>query len=1239
MGDFYWLNEDSRTFLDRGYLLEDTSSEERVREIAEHAEDILDIDGFADKFYEYMSRGYYSLASPIWANFGLDRGAPISCFSSYIEDNMESILYTHAEVGMQTKIGGGTSGYFGDIRPRGSSITNNGKSNGTHPFAQLFDKVIDVVSQGECYTEGTEVLTDKGYKDFRDVDSENDKIAQLDEENNIEFTSDYELVDEKYQGEIHRYTGEKKTDAFTLEVTPGHRMVIERKTRSGWNGNTEIEYSEDLNLHRDNRVYLNGKASNAGKNFSSKDRLRIAFQADGRKDGKDRRIRFRFRKEYKIDRLTHILENLGWEYEISDRDSGTVEIATDYKENIKYNKFDEWVDLEKISFEWAEEFINELSYWDGSNPKDDPSLVRYNSTDKDNVDFVSAVCSLASKRTTISVNKDRPGNRQDLYRVNICGRKYRGGDAIKKEVIDYDGRVYCAVVPKGRLLVRKNGNTAVCGNTRRGHFAGYIDIEHDDIDEWLQIQNEGDSIQTMMYGVCIGDEWMQEMIDGDEEKRETWAKVIEQRMNLGIPYLFFRDNVNENKPQVYKDKGYKIHGSNLCLTGDQRVVTDRGYKRAEDLWEEGGELTLFDGEKAIDSTRMKLRQEKADVYKITLNNGIEQKVSSRHGMPVYQGRGDYERVEAQNVEIGDKIVVQKNKGLFGNRHHPDEAFLLGMWQSDGTKSEDTYMIDIWENDFDLEGEINDRMDRVYNVHGFNEYNINNQHKENVGTRIRETPQVRDAVAGHSNDDKKRIQSSKLDQLGFEKEEVPEWIFESDEETQWQYVRSLLIADGTVHVSESKGNPIQIAYADINREFLQQLQLIFNNLGLSSQIRLLREGGERPMPDGNGGQKLYETQDCYRLIVGNKNSALEIERNTGFLSRKGVNLEERSYRDNTKKAYEVVDIEHIGQETVYCPTTHTEESVFVSQGALTFNCSETILPSGPDESFVCCLSSMNALHFDEWKNTDAVETMTKFLDAVMEEFIDKAEGTEFLERSVRFTKRHRAIGIGILGWHSYLQSNRIPFESAEASITGSNIAKTIKERSYKASEEMAERFGPAPVMEGREDARRNTTTMAVAPTKSSSFILGQVSQSIEPIKSNYFVVDRAKIKTTYRNPHLKEVLQEKGKDTEEVWEKIALKDGSVQHLDFLSENEKNVFKTASEISQKAIVDQAAARQKHIDQGQSLNLFIDPKSVPVKDINQLYVQAWKKGVKTLYYQHGVNAAQDLSRNILDCEACEG
>jgi len=243
----------------------------------------------------------------------------------------------------------------------------------------------------------------------------------------------------------------------------------------------------------------------------------------------------------------------------------------------------------------------------------------------------------------------------------------------------------------------------------------------------------------------------------------------------------------------------------------------------------------------------------------------------------------------------------------------------------------------------------------------------------------------------------------------------------------------------------------------------------------------------------------------------------------------------------------------------------------------------------------------------------------------------------MERPVRFAKRHRAIGIGVLGWHSYLQSEMISFDSMEAMNKNSQIFQTIREKSYEASEELADKFGEPEVLEGY--GRRNTTTMSVAPTKSSSVILGQVSPSIEPLKANYFVRDGAKLKSTQKNRFLEAILQERGKDEREIWDSIAQKDGSVQHLDCLTDEEKEVFQTFSEIPQMAIINQAAQRQKYIDQAQSINISLDPAEVPLEDINELYIQAWKKGVKSLYYQKSVNAAQKFSRDILECKACEG
>lgn len=550
---WYWLNNDSRAFLARGYLSEGQTAEERVRVIGEAAERLLKKPGFADKIVDYTARGWISFASPVWANFGTNRGLPISCFGSFVPDDMAGILYTHAEAGMMSKYGGGTSGYFGALRPRGAQIGENGTSNGPVTFMQLFETMVNVVSQGKV---------------------------------------------------------------------------------------------------------------------------------------------------------------------------------------------------------------------------------------------------------------------------------------------------------------------------RRGSFSPYLPVEHPDILEFLDIGTEGNPIQVMTHAVTVTNAWLQSMADGDEEKRAIWAKVIQRRGEMGYPYIVFTDNANNHTVDVYKDKDLKIVASNLC-------------------------------------------------------------------------------------------------------------------------------------------------------------------------------------------------------------------------------------------------------------------------------------------------------------------------------------------------------------------------------------SEIMLPSKEDWSFVCCLSSINVLWYDDWKDTDLVETMTYFLDAVMQEFIDKlaalrdSEDPEkrqafyFMERAYNFASQNRALGMGVLGWHSLLQKKRLAFESEAAAALNEEVFKTIGDRAKAASSSLGQEYGEPALLEGY--GRRNTTTMAIAPTTSSAFILGQVSQGIEPVWSNCYVKDVAKLKVTIKNPFLEALLEEKGCNTKDIWNSIRDNDGSVQHLAELTADEKAVFRTFAEIDQNAVIDQAAARQPFIDQGQSLNVMVPP-SISPKDINALYMRAWKSGVKALYYQHSMNAAQELTRQKL-------
>ena len=547
MEKLWWKNEESEQILNRGYLLKGETVEGAIERVATAAAKRLYKPELIEPFKEMIERGWMSLSSPIWANMGTQRGLPISCFNVFIPDSIEGITHKLGEVIMQTKIGGGTSGYFGSLRERGSAVTDNGKSSGAVSFMKLFDTAMDTISQG---------------------------------------------------------------------------------------------------------------------------------------------------------------------------------------------------------------------------------------------------------------------------------------------------------------------------GVRRGAFAAYLDIDHADIEEFLKIKSIGNPIQNLFTGVCVPDYWMQEMIDGDVEKRQVWAKVLESRQQKGLPYIFFSDNINRNKPQVYKDLNMRIYGSNLC-------------------------------------------------------------------------------------------------------------------------------------------------------------------------------------------------------------------------------------------------------------------------------------------------------------------------------------------------------------------------------------SEIMLPSSEDESFICCLSSMNLELYDEWKDTEAVKLAIFFLDAVLQEFIEKTEGNHYLASANRFAKRHRALGLGVLGWHSYLQKNMIPFEGLEAKMKTSEIFKHIQDRADKATQELARIYGEPELL--REYGRRNTTTLAIAPTTSSSAILGQTSPGIEPFASNYYKAGLSKGNFMRKNKYLAKLLQDKGLDNEDTWRNIMLNQGSVQGLDGLTEHEKAVFKTFREISQLEIVQQAAIRQKFVDQAQSLNLNI-PAELPIKDVNNLMIEAWKLGVKTLYYQRSQSVSKEMVTNLVSCSSCE-
>ena len=302
------------------------------------------------------------------------------------------------------------------------------------------------------------------------------------------------------------------------------------------------------------------------------------------------------------------------------------------------------------------------------------------------------------------------------------------------------------------------------------------------------------------------------------------------------------------------------------------------------------------------------------------------------------------------------------------------------------------------------------------------------------------------------------------------------------------------------------------------------------------------------------------------------------------------------------------------------------------------CSEITLFTDEEHSFICCLSSLNLAKYEEWKDTDTVELATWFLDGVMQEFIDKSSGRESLKRTHNHARKGRALGLGVMGWHTFLQQKGLPFNSIASTAHTHNIFSDIRSKAERASRDLAVEYGEPLWCKGT--GMRNTHLLAIAPTVSNSRING-CSAGIEPQPANIYTFNGAKGTFIVKNPELEKVLDKKGHNTEKVWDQILVDDGSVQNLpnEVLNEEEKEVFLTFAEINQLGLVQQAAIRQKYIDQTQSLNLCFAPTDSP-KWINQVHMEAWKLGVKTLYYLRTDSVIKgDLGSRTADCAACDG
>ena len=775
------------------------------------------------------------------------------------------------------------------------------------------------------------------------------------------------------------------------------------------------------------------------------------------------------------------------------------------------------------------------------------------------------------------------------------------------------------------------------GSSRRGKVSFNLDVSHPEIEEFITTTSKkpGDPARKAMHSfncVSITDAFMEAvsneadwpLIDPKDGKvvrtvpaHDLWEKILISRMQEGIPYIHYVDTTNRALPESQKNLGLKVRQTNLCcVTGDQIVNTEFGMISALELYKLNQPVRVFNGNELVPASNMQLIAKDQNILEIQTKQGYTHRVTENHRVMVK----DIGWVEAKDLCKGDKVLIQSKLGVFGTFHDPDIALLNGIYHSDGTQTEDQIFIDLYSSKtLQFEEEVQAAVDAVYE-----KYDLNISAKS--CRDYYETPKFRESAVAQGNYTKKRLSSTHLKELLEQKGRIPKFVWEGDIQTVSNYLRGLYLGDGTFQ--SSKGISC-VSYASIDKKFLQEIQILLSSLGIRSSICILRSSGSNILPDGKGGQKYYKTQDCYRLLITNYPDVKLFEDLTGFICSRGAKLEDREVY--SKKDYAIItDVVPVDKEDVYCLEVFTNSHAWVANGFVTHN-SEITLPTDENRTAICTLSSVNLAKYDEWKDDPLfVEDLIRMLDNATEHFINNAPRK--LTKAIFSAKQERSLGLGAMGWHSYLQSKMIPFESPLAISATNSIFKNLQERAKIASLKLAKERGPCPDSIGMLERPRNMHLLAIAPNATSSIICGNVSPSIEPLYSNYYNQKTQNGLFENKNPYLLDYLESIGQNNDTVWKSIENNGGSVQHLDFLPENVKKVFKTAFEIDQSAIIRQASHRQKFLCQSQSLNLFLKPDE-DFEYIHNIHYYAWLLGVKTLYYvrSKAPKKSDNLSKKI--------
>lgn len=779
------------------------------------------------------------------------------------------------------------------------------------------------------------------------------------------------------------------------------------------------------------------------------------------------------------------------------------------------------------------------------------------------------------------------------------------------------------------------------GASRRGSVASYLPFEHGDIEEFINVRNpKGDlnrkCLTTSFHNaVTINNDTMNAIINGDKHYRKLWQELMTQRVETGEPYILYRDNFNKNCPSNYMGK---LEHSNLCLHEDTLVATkEYGPIKIKDLV--GKTVTIFDGKEWVSNSNFRKTGERKKLKRITLSNGTTIDCTPEHrwfGLREGKRLSEYKVREYKTSELTVGTTLEAYYEFYSEgKIKPTAAYAKGFLLAEGTRTpissnKEDYKPLLW---------LYEPKKMVYNRlrSSLQEEPISDNLRSDHITEINLKPsgENRYVIQGLGS------RRSLLPWCTSYKQNFPQEIFNWTVDSKLEFLAGLFDGDGT-YMTTNGGYQI----ASIHKDFLLGLQALLSSLNITSTINIMRKKG---LSDFNDGYGKYETNDAYRLTIsaffGKRFSDLvKFERLPQYM-----NKEPNRFCSGQTKVISIEDLD--GEYDTYCTTVPSTTKFGLANGLMTGNCSEIALPTSSTETFVCCLSSLNLDRYREWENWKSPEGYTlvqlsiMMLDGVITLFVNQAKNMQGLSKAVRFAERHRALGLGVLGWHSLLQKEMIPFASFKAMMLNNEIFSKMRKEADEMTKILAKEYGECEETLGT--GRRNTVTLAVAPTMSNSILSGGVSQGIEPITANLFVQKSAKGNFIRRNKYLERLLESKGLNTFEVWDQINKDMGSVRNLKQLSDEEKSVFLTAREIDQYAIIQQASQRQKYIDQAQSINLFFAlPKSKEdqlkvAKYINEVHLEAWKLGVKSLYYLKtaspikGQNLIVDKESSCLSCE----